>query len=73
MKCRVCGCTDLEPCISEGGETCAWIECDLCDFCDDAAAFQLDHPDVVDEPLVELYSESDLNREIAERRRAAGA
>ena len=62
--CRVCGCTDFEPCISPGGETCRWIEDDLCDFCD------IEGSDA--EPLVELFSESDLDRMIA-RRRAAGA
>jgi len=36
-KCRVCGCTDLNPCLSDGGdgnplETCAWVnaERNLC-------------------------------------------
>jgi hypothetical protein len=60
MKCRVCGCTDLEPCISAGGETCAWIDADLCDFCEDG---ELD-------PVVGLYTEGDLNQVIAARRRA---
>ena len=56
MKCRVCGCTDFEPCVSAGGETCAWIEDNLCDFCEGKE--------------VRLYTEGDLNRELAFR--AAG-
>ena len=65
-RCRVCGCTELEPCIVEAtGETCAWIEEDLCDFCETAESDA--------EPLVELFSEGDLDRFIAVRRRAAGA
>ena len=37
--CRVCGCTDYNACIVEGGEgediisTCYWIEADLCSAC----------------------------------------
>jgi hypothetical protein len=32
-KCRVCGCTELNPCMSRGGdgepiETCAWLDFD---------------------------------------------
>lgn len=32
-KCRVCGCTELNPCLSAGGdgnpvEACAWIDFD---------------------------------------------
>jgi len=30
--CRVCGCTDSNPCIVNG-VACAWSENDLCDFC----------------------------------------
>ena len=58
MKCRVCGCTDSEPCIGTNGETCAWSEVGLCDFCADVDA---------DAPMVQLYSEGDLNRVLAAR------
>ncbi len=61
--CRVCGCTEFEPCISDGGETCAWIEEDLCDFCDAET----------DGRMVKVFSEGDLNAVLAARRRAAGA
>lgn len=32
-KCRVCGCTDINPCLSDGGdgkplEACAWLDFD---------------------------------------------
>lgn len=64
--CRVCGCTEDQPCVTAGGETCAWIADDLCDFCDIEASDR-------DLPLVELCTEGDLNRVIAERRRAATA
>lgn len=34
-KCRVCGCTDLAPCVDEEtGLTCVWVDAEhtLCDF-----------------------------------------
>lgn len=31
-RCRVCGCTDLEPCITDEGP-CSWVEKDLCSAC----------------------------------------
>lgn len=32
--CRECGCSEFEPCINPlSGETCHWIEPDLCSFC----------------------------------------
>ena len=31
-ECLRCGCTELEPCIGDAGETCAWIS-DLADVC----------------------------------------
>ena len=27
-KCRVCGCTELNPCITDAGEPCAWLDFD---------------------------------------------
>ncbi|MGH9746564.1 MAG: hypothetical protein ACRD59_10710 [Candidatus Acidiferrales bacterium] len=32
-RCRVCGCTDLNPCLSQGGdgralEACSWMDAD---------------------------------------------
>jgi hypothetical protein len=33
--CRVCGCTDVTPCINGYGEPCSWIESDLCSACAD--------------------------------------
>lgn len=30
--CRVCGCTDEKPCITEDG-SCHWVENDLCSVC----------------------------------------
>ena len=33
--CRECGCTDDEPCShDESGDTCFWVEEDLCDLCE---------------------------------------
>lgn len=61
-QCRICGCTEHTPCVA-GGETCAWIAEDLCDFCDVDAEIQ------EADSLVEIYSEGDLNRAIAARRR----
>lgn len=31
--CRVCGCTDEDPCIDGDGLPCAWAEPDLCTIC----------------------------------------
>ncbi len=42
--CRVCGCTDDNACIVEGGEgediisTCYWVEADLCSACAECTA-----------------------------------
>lgn len=34
MRCRLCGCSDVEPCINaRSGMTCWWIAADLCSFC----------------------------------------
>lgn len=67
MKCRVCGCTDLEPCISGGDETCAWIDTDLCDFCAETEELAA-APGQAIRPLVEVFTEGDLNQVIAARR-----
>ena len=33
-KCRICECTDFHACLNDAtGETCYWIEEDLCSFC----------------------------------------
>jgi hypothetical protein len=66
--CRMCGCTDEDPCFNESvgafapldgeypDETCHWVEKDLCSFC---SAEQI----LKDEQqLVQLYSEADLKR-----------
>jgi hypothetical protein len=46
--CRVCGCTDDNACVGLDGP-CYWIEADLCSACRDEG------------PMVELYTEGDLN------------
>ncbi len=34
IPCRICGCTDSNPCVDEvSGDTCYWVETDLCSFC----------------------------------------
>lgn len=33
--CRVCGCTDISPCIGDFGECCYWTKADLCSACDE--------------------------------------
>jgi hypothetical protein len=33
QKCRVCGCTEDNPCVNPIGDTCHWAEEDLCSFC----------------------------------------
>jgi len=48
-KCRVCGCTDVMPCIDDLGQACAWAGPDLCSACAEAGE---------DEPLVQLCTES---------------
>ena len=32
-ECRDCGCTDSEPCLFLSGDTCCWVEADLCSAC----------------------------------------
>ena len=34
-RCRVCGCTDDNPCVDFGGDSCSWAEDDLCSACAD--------------------------------------
>lgn len=48
-KCRVCGCTDLNPCVSGGGDgnpvmRCAWMDVDhtLCSNFRCIAVIQID-------------------------------
>jgi len=37
-SCRVCSCTDDDPCYDEDFEqTCRWVEADLCSSCVDVA------------------------------------
>jgi hypothetical protein len=31
--CRICACSELDPCWTESGEPCAWEEPDLCTDC----------------------------------------
>lgn len=50
--CRICGCTDITPCVGEDF-TCSWADVDLCTFC---AEQESD-----DEPLVQIYSEGEAN------------
>lgn len=42
MICRRCGCSELNPCITRFGETCAWaIPGVLCSFCVTAQEFEI--------------------------------
>ena len=36
--CRVCGCSEYQPCVNEWGDTCGWAEPDLCSSCAEDAA-----------------------------------
>jgi hypothetical protein len=38
-KCRICGCTEVTPCVDDVGNTCAWVDHDLCSACLVKAAF----------------------------------
>ena len=31
--CRVCGCSEFDPCFDENNEPCYWVEEDLCSAC----------------------------------------
>jgi len=33
QRCRICGCTHFTPCIDPGGDSCFWVEDDLCSSC----------------------------------------
>lgn len=77
-ECRVCGCTDNEPCIDGAtGYTCCWVnrEQNLCDFCADLegealAAFQRGYRErSEDEPLIVPATEYQAQRYIDELRR----
>lgn len=35
QRCRVCGCTEHNPCTRPGGETCHWVTKYLCSFCEE--------------------------------------
>jgi transcription elongation factor Elf1 len=61
--CRVCGCTDVDPCITDLGETCAWVEPDLCNFC----------AEIEGASLVVPVSEYGAQRFIDKRRRLIAA
>ena len=43
-QCRVCGCTDINPCVTCEGEmgatTCHWVANDLCSTCAPVAAIE---------------------------------
>lgn len=69
-QCRACGCTEEEPCDDPvTGLPCYWIEHNLCSCCSEFAASDGEEQDG---PLVALYSEGEMNREIAARRAAGG-
>lgn len=64
--CRVCGCTDVSPCISIE-DACAWMADDpsdpdygLCSFCEGAEEDN-SLPGQDDEPLVRGYTEGEAN------------
>jgi hypothetical protein len=39
VSCRVCGCSQNDPCIDTNGESCAWVgKQDLCTTCEMAVA-----------------------------------
>lgn len=64
--CRVCGCTDSNPCIGCYGETCSWAESDLCSFCPDFVYPSSGEPT----GMVELYTEAEASQYIREMRGA---
>ena len=84
MRCRICGCTDDDPCVNSLGHACGWADDDLCTFCalEEGLPFHVGHlyPGVeVDAfgrgraPLVELFSEVEATRFIDRSRRERGA
>jgi hypothetical protein len=46
-KCRVCGCTELNPCVDRAGNRCAWVADDLCSACLCKSVFGDDLPPVM--------------------------
>jgi hypothetical protein len=56
-RCRICGCTDSNACITEDGP-CCWIWEDLCSACD---YFPDGDDDDEPQPMVELFSEVESN------------
>jgi hypothetical protein len=61
-QCRVCGCTDEDACVDLAGQSCHWVEADLCSAC---------VGEVESAPLVEIYTEGEANAAIAAMRRGA--
>lgn len=77
--CRICGCSEFQPCILEAtGETCAWADetRTICDFCADlghamhAALDQGMESEDAEEPRVVLATEGECDRFIREFRGA---
>ena len=33
MSCRICSCTEIDPCVGEQGQTCAWAALEFCSSC----------------------------------------
>lgn len=72
--CRVCGCTEDEPCVyvdplDGQPRTCAWVEAELCSACEAVAIFG--DPTYEEDPLVQVYTEGEANAAIAAMRRGA--
>jgi hypothetical protein len=72
--CCICGCSEFQPCISEGGDVCAWAnrERTLCTFC---AELNRDMHAALDEglrddeaPLIVGATEAECDRYIRETR-----
>jgi hypothetical protein len=59
--CRVCGCTDEEPCTDANGLPCAWAEPGLCTEC-------ATHP----EPAVRIFTEGEALQIIRAMRAEGG-
>jgi hypothetical protein len=63
--CRVCGCTDSQACVDELGAPCYWASPGLCSEC--AAADADAYGALPDKPLVQSYTDGDLNGLLARR------